>query len=238
MKEVKRILKEIISSIYPNKCVCCGEILDESSYICNNCNNSVERVNLDDVCLACGHENDECACKYNIFRFNSLVCAFKNTGLAKSAYYSYKFGKKQHYAEFFANEICNTINKCYSNINFNIICAVPSFQKFGYDHSGYIAKSVSKKLGLPFTDKLLSCVKKRKKQHKSTINERLHNVDGKYCANYRADNMNVLLIDDIKTTGATLDECAKVLLFAGADNVYCATALCASADKNINALRR
>ncbi len=238
MNVVKHIIKEIISSFYPYKCVCCGEILDENNYICNNCNNNVERTNHNDVCLACGLEKNDCVCKYNIYRFNSLVCAFRNTGLARNAYYSYKFGKKQHYAEFFADEICCAIGKCYSDIKFDIICSVPTFKKLGYDHSGYIAKAVSKKLEIPFTDKLLSCVKKGKKQHKSTTIERLHNVEGKYCVNYRADNMNVLLIDDIKTTGATLDECAKVLLFAGANNIYCATALCATEDKNIKDLRR
>ena len=68
-------------------------------------------------------------------------------------------------------------------------------------------------------------IKKTKKQHRSSIKERLSNVDGKYCATRRISTANVLLIDDIKTTGATLDECAKQLLFAGADSVYCVSVL-------------
>ena len=78
---------------------------------------------------------------------------------------------------------------------------------------------------------VLSCVKKVKKQHKSSIKERLLNTEGKYKCNYRIDNKNVLLIDDIKTTGATLDECAKELLFAGANSVYCITVLGSSTSK-------
>lgn len=225
MKNVKSLFKTLISAIYPNKCICCGEILDEGAYICDNCSVKIERINLDDICLDCGRENENCVCKYNIFRFNALVCVFKNIGLARRAYYSYKFGKKQHYANYFAEEVYHAIKRCYDGTRFDIVCAVPAYQRFGYDHSGYVAELVAEKLGIPFNDKLLFCIKKSKKQHKSTIKERLHNVDGKYFANCRLDNKKVLLIDDIKTTGATLDECAKTLLFAGADCVYCATVL-------------
>lgn len=225
MKTAETIFKTLISAIYPNKCICCGEILDEDVSLCNNCNDTIERVNLADICLACGLEKDNCVCKYNVFRFNALVCAFKNTGHARRAYYAYKFGKKQHYVKFFAEEVHKVIKHCYDDINFDIVCAVPTFQRFGYDHSGYIAKAIAEKLDTPFADNLLCCLKKGKKQHKSTIVERLHNVDGKYSANYRVDNKKILLIDDIKTTGATVDECARTLLFAGADCVYCATVL-------------
>lgn len=225
MKNAKALFKTLISAVYPNKCICCGEILDEVDYICDNCNVAIERINLDDICLDCGCEKEDCVCKYNVFRFNAIVSAFKNTGLARRAYYSYKFGKKQHYANFFADEICRTIKNCYDGTRFDVVCAVPLYQRFGYDHSGYVAELVAEKLSVPFDNKLLFCVKKSKNQHKSTIKERLRNVDGKYSVNCRLDNKNILLIDDIKTTGATLDECAKMLLFAGADSVYCATAL-------------
>ena len=235
MKTVKTLFKIFFSAIYPNKCICCGEILDEDICICNNCNSVIERINHDDICLACGLEKDNCVCEYNVYRFDALVCAFKNTGLARRTYYSYKFAKKQHYVKFFAEEVYRIIEHCYGDINFDIVCAVPTYQRFGYDHSGYIAKSVAEKLNIPFADRLLCCLKKGKKQHKSTISERLRNVDGKYGVSYRVDNKKILLIDDIKTTGATVDECARTLLFAGADSVYCATVLGAvPKDKNKN----
>lgn len=234
MKNVIEVFKQLISAIYPNKCICCGELIGEGISICGCCSEKIERTNLDNFCLDCGFEKDDCTCKYNVFRFCGQVAAFKNAGLAQKAYYSYKFGKKQHYVGFFAEEMCRVIGKCYQDVNFDIVCAVPMFSKREYDHSGYIAKAISQKLDLPFCDGLLSCVKKGKKQHKSTISERLKNVDGKYFANYRIDKKTVLLIDDIKTTGATLDECARILLFAGADRVFCATALGGTVPQKLN----
>ena len=225
MKNVKTFFRWLISTIYPNKCMCCGELIDEEDFLCHRCNNDLERINLDDICLECGLEKSDCVCQFNVFRFTSLICAFKNTGSARKIYYSFKFQKKQHYVKFFANEMCSAIKKCYLGVKFDLICSVPSYKKFGYDHSGYIAKEISKILNIPLRNDLLYCVKKTKKQHKSTFKDRLINVNGKYSANYRVDDLNVLLIDDIKTTGATVDECTKVLLFAGANSVCCATTL-------------
>lgn len=224
--KVFKILKNIfISTIYPKKCICCGEIIDEDKYLCEFCDKNIERINLDNFCFECGYEKNECVCKYNVYRFNGVISIFKNIEYAKKAYYSYKFGRKQHYAKFFAKKISDAINKYYKEISFDCICYVPSYKKYQYNHSRYIAEEISKETNIPFIDDLLVCVKKVKKQHKSTIKERLNNVEGKYFAGKHLDGKCVLLIDDIKTTGATLDECTRMLLFAGADSVYCATVL-------------
>ncbi|MBR5473347.1 MAG: ComF family protein [Clostridia bacterium] len=225
MKMVKNFLNLLLSAIYPNKCVCCGKIINDDYYICDHCDKLIERNNIDNICLNCGFQEQDCVCKYNVYRFNSIICVFRNEVYARDAYYAYKFSKKQHYANFFAQEMCEAIQKVYSGIEFDVICAVPSFNKLKYDHSGYIAQLISKELNVPYTKCLLTCIKRSKKQHKSTIQERLCNVDGKYKVNHRVDNLKILLVDDIKTTGATLDECAKELLFAGAKSVYCVTAL-------------
>ncbi len=234
MKIFKRFLKELLSAIYPNKCIGCGEIIDTQKYLCNNCNSNIERVNLNDICTDCGLEKDNCVCKYNVYRFNSLITVFKNIGIARNSYYSYKFGKKQFYVKFFAEEMTDSIKKCYSDIEFDFICAVPCLKGHKYDHSGYIANEIAKAMGITYKNDLLVCNKKVKSQHKSTFKERMNNVDGKYSYNYKIDNATVLLVDDIKTTGATIDECARILLFAGAKSVYCITALGSISQENKN----
>ncbi len=225
MKIFKTLKINFIFSIYPKKCICCGEVIDEDKFLCDFCDRNIERINLDDFCFDCGYEKNECVCKYNIYRFNGVISVFKNMNFAKKAYYSYKFGRKQHYSKFFAEKISDAVKTYYKEIKFDCICYVPSYKKHQYNHSLYIAEEVSKRTSIPLDKDLLKCVKKTKKQHRSSIKERLNNVNDKYFATKNVSGKTVLLIDDIKTTGATLDECSKVLLFAGANNVYCATAL-------------
>ena len=225
MEFIRKLFNSFKTSLYPNKCVCCGEFIDEDKYICADCDKILERNNFEKLCLNCGLEKEKCVCKYNVYRFNALVCVYKNEGLAQNTYYKYKFGRRQFYAKFFASEMVSAINICFSNINFDYVCSVPSYKKFTYKHCDYIAEEISKNLNVPFARNFLSCIKRVKKQHQSTIKERVANVDNKYICNYRIDGARILLVDDIKTTGATLDECAKVLLFAGAESVHCISVL-------------
>ena len=224
-----KIFKNIISAIYPNKCMCCGDIIDENKSFCDPCKSKIQRNDIENLCLDCGYEKSDCVCNYNIYRFKKLVTVFKNEGVVQKAYYNYKFNKKEHYAHFFANEMALAVDKLYDITNIDFICAVPNVRGFikntQYNHSGYIAMHMSEILDLPLASNILYCTKNKKSQHKSTFKERLTNVDGKYTFKTRIDGKKVLLVDDIRTTGATLDECAKVLLYAGADEVYCVTAL-------------
>ena len=76
MNKVKTFIKNLIRTIYPKKCICCGEIIDENQSLCLRCNDKIERINLDEICIECGSEKDDCRCKYNIYRFAAAVCAF------------------------------------------------------------------------------------------------------------------------------------------------------------------
>ena len=224
-----KTFKNIISAVYPNKCMCCGEIIYENKSFCDYCESKIQRNNLESLCLDCGYEKSDCVCNYNIYRFKKLVTVFKNEGVAQKAYYNYKFNKREHYAHFFAKEMSLAIQKLFDISDIDFICAVPTARGFikntQYNHSGYIAMQISKNLNIPFVNGVLYCAKNKKMQHKSSLKERLTNVEGKYAFKARIDGKKILLVDDIRTTGATLDECSKVLLYAGADEVYCVTAL-------------
>ncbi|HOJ35800.1 MAG TPA: phosphoribosyltransferase family protein, partial [Clostridiales bacterium] len=117
----------------------------------------------------------------------------------------------------------------YSEIAFDCVCFVPEsedvLKERGYNQSRLLAESVSRHLNVPCGE-LLKKLYTTKPQRTLSAAERQGNVLGVFETNPEeiTAGKKILLIDDIKTTGATLDECAKSLLIAGADRVFCAVA--------------
>lgn len=225
----KNFFNEIISFFYPKKCVSCGEVIDEDEQLCDYCFRHIESIDHTKHCKFCGLYKKNCLCSYRVFRFSGIVSAFLNQNIAQKAFYAYKLNHKMHYADFFAERMSLTVLKAYYDMHFDFICAVPtslrSKMKRGFDHTEILCEKISALLKIPRLDKLLTCKSFVKPQHTSDFESRRKNIKGKYSFAHRIRGGTVLLVDDIMTTGATLDECARQLLLAGADEVYCLTAL-------------
>lgn len=226
-KRIKNFFSEILSAVYPYKCLACREVTDKPG-LCDECLKDLDIIDPKKRCLKCGCEKSECICNARVFRFENLVSLYRNKGSAQAAYYSYKLGKRVTNAEFFAENLAKAVKTEYVGINFDYLTYVPSsfrsISKRGFDHCGKIAEIMSDKLKIPLLE-VLKCRNFKKPQHGSNLKSRTENVKNKY---YFTDNINggnILLFDDIVTTGSTLDECAKQLLIAGADKVYCISVL-------------
>ena len=91
----------------------------------------------------------------------------------------------------------------------------------GYNQAALIAKPLAKRLGLPYKSVLLTRIRPRPEKHLLTLDERWESVRGAFATRpgSQVDNLRVLLVDDVMTTGATLDSCAKTLRDAGAKSV-------------------
>ncbi|MBI2459677.1 MAG: ComF family protein [Parcubacteria group bacterium] len=111
------------------------------------------------------------------------------------------------------------------NFKDNLVVPAPLSKKRlrwrGFNQSELLARSVAEKYGLEFDGVSLIRTRHKKPQAKLTEAARLKNV--KDCFEWRGGNLkkrNIILIDDVVTTGATLNECAKVLKAAGAGEVW------------------
>jgi len=95
----------------------------------------------------------------------------------------------------------------------------------GFNQSYYIAKGLGKSLNIPVKEKFVRRVRYTQSQTTMKLKERQKNIEGAFKArrkNY-IKGKNVLLIDDVITTGSTIIECGRVLLNAGANKIYAAS---------------
>ena len=225
------IFNIIAAALFPNVCAACGDIIPEGEHLCEYCDEMAEVVDFTKNCRRCGMPKKQCECSRRVFHFSGCAAPFYNIGVTQEAMYSYKFNRKEYIAEFFAERMAITVKTAYSDIDFDIVTFVPmklrKKLKRGFNQSEVFAKRISKICGIPFYDNLLKVGNNSITQHKLSEEERFKNVKGKFIANkaFNISGKTVLLVDDIKTTGATLDECAKQLLLLGADEVYCVTGL-------------
>ncbi len=224
-----QIFKTIINLFFPNTCIACGDIIEDGEDFCNYCYEMLAKVDFTKNCIGCGSKKKLCECKYRVFYYSGMIAPFYNKASSKDAMYKFKFSRQKENAKFFSQQMSLAVRNAYNGINFDAITYVPlSFKKQlkrGFNQSELLAKQISEILRIPILD-VLYCNSRRINQHDlSDPKERFKNVQGLYGCKTKVMGKNILLVDDIKTTGATLNECAKQLILNGADNVYCVTGL-------------
>ncbi len=204
IQEEKSILQQIINLIYPPVCAFCGKI--DENFLCKECNSKLER--LTDLHIQ----------KYRNKTYTEHIYMFKYTDIRKEML-EYKFDDKAYYYKTIVQVFLNNKKMCEILKTYDIIIPVPIHNKRrkerGYNQSTLIAKEFSKNInGLKYEDILL---KKKNTIAQSTLNkeERLKNAIDMYKIKENKQdiiyNKNVLIFDDIYTTGATANECAKAI---------------------------
>lgn len=213
-----KILKEIIKIFYPKTCGICGQKINER-YTCRKCLNIIEYYQE----MAITPESvDE---KY----YDRLFSALPYKGNLKSRMLQYKFHGAKYIGVSFA-EILVELMKKYS-INADIMLAVPiskaRLRERGYNQSLVIVKKVSEFTKIKYQGNILIKTKENLRQSELTLQERKHNVKNVYSIKNIEEikNKKIILIDDIVTTGATLNECAKILKQNGAFEVIAITVM-------------
>ncbi len=230
---IKKIIKFPLDvfkvSLYPNKCISCLDIIEEGDWLCEICRRELEYTDLSKWCFICGYPKEKCLCKSRVYYFEKSISPLYKRSVAQKAYYRCKFNDRPFYTKFFAEEMAKAVRQHYKDIKFDVICPVPtsafSRRKYGFDPTLLLSKHLSAILNIPYTNKIIGCYPFILSQRLYTGKERFKAVQHKYYIKGNAKNKTVLLVDDIKTTGATMSECAHLLLKAGAERVYCVSAL-------------
>ena len=220
MKLTRRIRK----IFFPESCPTCREIIPFSKSCCLSCEASVCRL-PEDFCLHCNSR--KCFCTEKDEKLRHLTAPFIYSGAIKSAIAEYKFSREKGYADFFAGELFKSIMSSFPDAEFDCVSFVPSdkemLRKRGFNQSELLSKRLARLMFIPHCELLIKS-RATLRQHYLSGEKRRQNPKGAFtlCENADVENKTVLLCDDIKTTGSTLLACEKVLLEAGARDVYCA----------------
>ena len=207
--------EKFFSFIYPNICGLCGKSVKYNSYTCTNCLSILKYYR--------GREINNCKTQY----YDQMINLYEYTGIIKKRIWQLKFRDGKYISKAFAYLIYMKLRKL--NIGFDIIIPVPismgRYMERGYNQCGLLVKELSKLLKKESSFKLLIKRKNNKRQSDLNIIDRKINVVDVYKIKdeEKIKNKIILLVDDVCTTGSTLNECAKMLKLSGAKKVIAIT---------------
>ncbi|MCL2098963.1 MAG: double zinc ribbon domain-containing protein [Oscillospiraceae bacterium] len=228
-----KYIQKLTDLVFPQKCAGCGKISER--VMCAGCMAEITQLSMQ-YCARCRAPPYLCGCK-KIENIKELIFPYFYYGeKLKFAVYKLKKSNLYYINEFFAKSMYYSLEESdkieFEEIDF-IACgprARKSFNIYGYNQAEKLAKLIAGYSGIKFK-RALKPAGNQQEQKTLSQSERFLNVRDKFIINKKIDinNENIIIIDDVVTTGATLSECAKVLKAAGANEIY---ALCAASTWN------
>lgn len=218
----------LLSILFPERCKYCNKVIDLRETICKTCRNTLHTIGKG-ICKKCGVETEFCHCDGRKIFYEAVCAPFYYDGAATKGLHNLKFRNHPEIAKVFAKDMAECFINNYSDYDFDYCTFVPStkedLKKRGYNQAKLLAENMCSFINLECKELLFKAFS-TVPQHTLGGIERSGNLLGAFTVNEEFDieNKSILLCDDIKTTGSTLNECAKTLLIGGAAEVFCITA--------------
>ena len=228
-RPVFELLRRVRYAFYPRRCAFCGAVVQPQTEICAKCSEDVPRV-TPPICYSCGCGKSECKCEKHHSEYASAFAApFYYTGVVNQGIHRMKFQSSPQAAEVFGREMAVFARQVYRDVTIDLVTFVPMTRREkrerGYNQSELLAKAAARALMLPMAPTLKKLYETAR-QRSLGKRERSGNVLGVFevIDPSQIRGKRVLLCDDLRTSGATLIECAKMLRIRGACEVLCLTA--------------
>lgn len=212
--------------LFPPTCFNC---VMEGYRICPQCQDSFERTNAT-ICSICGRSvrsKGVCyQCRIKRPEFDLLRSLYNYKGAVKEAIHRLKYQNDMGLAEKLADHLIDYYRT--QGWQVDMIIPMPLFEnrqiERGYNQSALMAIPMCLKLGIKYRSNAITRIKNTKPQVELSETERWKNVAEAFVANTKVVNKKtILIIDDVTTTGATLNAALLAARKAGAKSIYCLT---------------
>jgi|ERR1043166_7583591 ComF family protein len=227
----------LISLIYPPACTICSASVGTREYLCAGCEAKLSRI-VPPFCAKCSEPFDgaittafSCVnCAHRKLYFEAAVSAYRSRGVARRVILNFKYGKEIQLRHLVGGWLIAALDDPrLRGRRFDAIVPVPLHpakqRERGFNQAAVLADVVGLHIGVP-PRAILERVRFTTTQTAFDRSERMQNLRNAFRLRRNADvrRLDVLLIDDVLTTGSTLSECARILKRNGARTVYAATA--------------
>ncbi len=235
MNIILRFVMGLLHILYPKRCPICdsiigGPVFSREYPICRECKEAVEYA-AEPVCKKCGKPlTDErkeycgdCAKRPHSFSQGKALWVYKDS--VKASIYRLKYGNRREYGKSYAQELVRQYGRWIERKEIQAVVPIPLHKKRkrqrGYNQADIIAREIGRLTGLPvYSGLLVRCVDTRP-QKELNDRERKENLKKAFRLNGDTGELRrVLLVDDIYTTGSTVDGAAEVLKGAGIREIY------------------
>jgi ComF family protein len=213
-----------LNLFFPPWCIGCGR---ENGYICDVCRRQLPFISPP-VCPICGRpltvDNTCPGCIGPQAEIDGIRAPFLFGGVIRQAVHQFKYNNLKTIAPLLAHFLHDFLLE--NPMPGDVLVPVPVHKKRererGYNQSSLIARELSRKVGLPLVeDCLIRKINTPPQVRTTSAAERHKNItDAFACIDRRLEGKHILLIDDVSTSGATLNTCAGVLKAAGAASVW------------------
>lgn len=228
----------MLELLIPDCCYGCNSY--SRKVFCSECIEAIDFLKVENICKSCGtpytrlddypEGEAECIrCLRREFSFHKCRSIAKHSGLIKDLLHKFKYRKKIILGKVLSGIISDYFPEDFDY--FEIVVPVPlnihKLRKREYNQSAIFSKIISNKL-IKMHDPFVLKRDKREKRAQyevQNLKERKKNVKGVFNVTNKKSILgrSILLVDDVFTTGSTLNECSKILIDSGAAKVQCLT---------------
>ncbi len=219
--------KTAIELLYPARCPVCDGVLPYGKKICDGCRKIPEPVG-DIVCLKCGKPLEDpalalCSDCGRIRHYYDRGCSVYRYRSVSGSVFRMKYEGRAEYAAYFSEKMADRV-RSELGCGFDCVVPVPSSPlrtaKRGYDQALLLARGLSRSLSIPLREDLLKRVRNTEVLRNLGLSERRKNLKKAFIVyGNDVEFRKIILVDDIYTTGSTIDACSLELKRKGAASV-------------------